>query len=88
MSSEVMEVTIESNITIPERGYRGRGKQENTKYPMGKLGVNDSFWVPKAQAASMRCTASRHKRNNPGWDYTVRTEQQKDLPGCRIWRTA
>jgi hypothetical protein len=83
-----MEVIIDSNIEIPAQETRGRWKKAHAKYPMSKLNVKDSFWVPKAQGPSMRCTASRFKRQNPGWNYTVRSEQNAGEDGCRIWRTA
>ena len=83
-----MEVTIENNIEIPAADNRGRWKKENVKYPIGKLEVKESFWVEKAKSLSLRCTASRYKRLNPGWNYTVRSENLDDKDGCRIWRTA
>jgi hypothetical protein len=83
-----MEVIIESNIEVPKGSGRGNWKKENVKYPIDKLNVNDSFWVPKSKGASMRSTASRFKRHNSGWSYTVRSEKLDGDEGYRIWRTA
>ena len=88
MQSEIMEVTIEQNIEIPKVSNRGHWKKEQPLYPVAKLNVKDSFWICKEKSGSLRCTASRFKRLNPGWNYTVRSEKVDGKDGCRIWRTA
>ena len=88
MQSEIMEVTIESNVEIPVEDNRGRWRKEKIMYPVNKLGVKESFWICKEKSSSLRCTASRFKRLNPGWNYTVRSEKNDGKDGCRIWRTA
>lgn len=76
------EVVVESGIPVPERkSLREFAKKRESKYPVAKLEVGQSFWVPKAKSLSARGTASRFKKQNPEWEYTVRVEGRTNAEG-------
>ena len=76
------EVVVESGIPVPERkSLRSFAKKRESKYPVSKLEVGQSFWVPKAKSLSARGTASRFKKQNPEWGYTVRVEGRTNAEG-------
>jgi len=89
---EAFGIEIESNICVPERQRKGRRGPRQSKYPVAKLEAGQSFWVPKSVANSARGTAARHKKLNPDFDYTARTEDRTDAEGVvhagvRVFRT-
>ena len=73
-----MTYKIEYKLPVPE--HRGRGRP--AKYPLGNLGVGDSFLVPVSEKINLRACVYQRKRLKPGWDYVTRAEAD----GIRIWR--
>ena len=86
------EVVVESGIPVPERkSLREFAKKRESKYPVAKLEVGQSFWVPSEKSLSLRGTAARHKKLNPGFEYTVRSEVRTspdgvETVGVRVYR--
>lgn len=90
-----MEIVIDNEVSIPTgSGRRGGGVRKGiSKYPLAALEVGQSFWVTRKFEKSLRGTASRYKRQNPGWNYCVRIEVTADIAGVpergvRVWRMA
>lgn len=90
-----MEIVIDNEVSVPvSSGKRGGGARKGkSKYPLAALEVGQSFWVTRKFEKSLRGTASRYKRQNPGWNYCVRIEDTADIAGVpergvRVWRTA
>lgn len=78
---DMVEIKIESGIEVPQkRAFAPRGPRKS-KYPVSQLQPGESFWVPKAKSLSARGTASRYKKQNPEWEYTVRVEDRTNAEG-------
>lgn len=86
---------IEKNIAIPNQEYRGR-KRGESKYPIAKMEVGDSFLIPAkkgargkicAMSTAYGAVATAKKWMKAAGDttreFTVRTVEG----GARIWRT-
>ena len=92
--AECADIVIETGIEVPPRkSMRDIAKRRESKYPVGKLEVGQSFWVAKEKAFSARGTASRYKKLNPGFEYTVRAEEKVNAEGIaekgvRVFRLA
>ena len=76
-----MEFKIESGVPIPADAKTGR-----TKYPLDRLQVGNSFFVPindLKRAKNLRATfATRAKKKS------IKIVSIADETGVRVWRTA
>lgn len=66
--------------------FRRHGLYSKAKGPLSKLNVGECFTVPRGWRQRLARSAWRYKRENPGWDYAIRTDV--DLHETTIWRTA
>jgi hypothetical protein len=84
--NNITNFIIEKGIDIPPK--RPVGRKPGVKYPFAQMQVGDSFVCPenpKRPGYSLAGpSAVSFKKNNPGWDYTVRKEGDH----FRLWRTA
>lgn len=72
---------IQRNVPIPSR--QGRP----LKYPVDKLTVGDSFFVPRSECNSFTVTASATKKAKAlGIRLSIRRLEENGEAGVRVWR--
>lgn len=71
------EYRIDKNVPPPSR----------LKYPLEKLDVGDSFFVPEKTGQSMRTTVSHYQRTRGG-KFITREVTEAGVSGTRVWRVA
>jgi len=80
-----MAITLDKNVPIPAY-HHGPGRPP--RYPFGTMAVGDSFALGvhfHTEVAKVRDAATKWKSKHPGWDYTIR---KQDDGSYRCWRIA
>jgi hypothetical protein len=73
------EITIDKGVPISAR--RG-GSGRNPAWPFEQMKIGDSFAVPLEFRKRAQGAASAHKRNHPGFNFVMRSNDHE----VRIWR--
>lgn len=77
---------IQSGIPLPAT------KRSGSTYKFGQMGVGDSFFVPfgeeeyKRVVARVRGACGVYRTNHPEVKFTVRTVDEDQGSGVRVWR--
>lgn len=83
MENALIEPVIVNSLPCPPPARRGRTAGLSCMYPVEKLGIGDSFGVPKNKRSSLQGTAYRISRKT-GRRFTVRIVEGE----ARIWRVS
>ena len=70
-----MEFEIEKNVPVPVT-------EKNRKYPINKLEVGESFFIPDVKLPKMYNAISYHKFKYPDTNFKCRSMDG----GVRVWR--
>ena len=76
-------ITIEDGIPQPYPILFTTGPGRPSQFPWAHLGPGQSFFVPGRKALPI---ASWTKRSG-GWQFIVRTVEERGIKGVRCWRT-
>jgi hypothetical protein len=67
--------TVEHNVEMPDR--------KRSLYPFKVMNIGDSFAVTKAGRPALSAAATKYKKDNPEFNFTIR---KCDEYLYRIWR--
>lgn len=67
--------TIEQNVVMPDR--------KHSAYPFKDMNIGDSFGMDKKTRAAVSASASKYKKDNPEFNFTIR-KTGEDI--FRLWR--
>ena len=75
-------IRIDKNIPLPHPKPDRYGK-----YPLGQMGVGESFAVPEAEVLKVRPAVAHYARRT-GKQFTTRKIVEHGKTVIRVWRTA